>query len=154
MAGIKYQCQFYSNNGSRYRINLYHVDYAGNTIDFKAGTEGFQLKYTSLNNEVYSTIKASSVQFDFFVEEAPTTIGDPTTGNIWADLVANNESKLFIIIQQYDDDNTAWRNFWAGDIIDDTVTIADAPYPQQIRIKATDGNRNRRVKLVADIIFF
>jgi len=139
MAGIKYQCEFYSNNGSRYRMNLYHVDYSGTTIPFKAGPEGFQLTYEGETNSVYECIKASSLQFDFVVEEAPTSSGDPTTGNIYADLLANNEDKMFVIVQQYDSDNTAWRNFWGGDIINDTVQIEDAPYPVRIRIKATDG---------------
>jgi len=139
MAGIKYQCEFYSNNGSRYRINIYHVDYSGTTIPFKAGTEGFQLTYEGSTSSSYDCIKASSLQIDFIIEEAPTSSGDPTTGNIYDDLLANNENKMFIIVQQYDSGNTAWRNFWAGDIIDDTVTIEDAPYPVRIRIKATDG---------------
>ena len=137
MAGIKYQCEFYSNNGSRYRMNLYHVDYSGTTIPFKAGPEGFQLTYEGQTDSVYQCIKASSLQFDFVIEEAPTSSGDPTTGNIYADLLANNENKMFIIVQQYT--GSVWRNFWAGDIIDDTVEIEDAPYPVQIRIKATDG---------------
>jgi hypothetical protein len=139
MAGIKYQCEFYSNNGSRYRMNLYHVDYSGTTIPFLSGPEGFQLTYEGETSSVYESIKASSLQFDFVITEAPTSSGDPTTGNIYADLLANNENKLFVIVQQYDSGNTAWRNFWAGDIIDDTVEIEDAPYPIQIRIKATDG---------------
>ena len=147
MAGIKYQCEFYSNNGSRYRMNLYHVDYSGTTIPFKAGPEGFQLKYEGETDSVYQTIKASSLQFDFIVEEAPTSSGDPTTGNIYADLLANNENKMFVIVQQYDSDNTAWRNFWAGDIIDDTVVIEDSPYPFAIRIKATDGIAKLKQKI-------
>ena len=146
MAGIKYQCEFYSNNGSRYRMNLYHVDYSGTTIPFKAGPEGFQLRYEGETNSVYECIKPSSLQFDFIVEEAPTSSGDPTTGNIYDDLLANTENKMFVIIQQYDSNNTAWRNFWAGDIIDDTVEIEDAPYPVQIRIKATDGTAKLKEK--------
>ena len=137
MAGIKYQCEFYSNNGSRYRMNLYHVDYSGTTIPFLAGPEGFQLTYEGETDSVYQTIKASSMQFDFVITEAPTTSGDPTTGNIYDDLLSNNENKMFVIVQQYT--GSVWRNFWAGDIIDDTVEIQDAPYPVQIRIKATDG---------------
>tara|TARA_R100000149_G_scaffold27080_1_gene10431 strand:- start:3054 stop:5507 length:2454 start_codon:yes stop_codon:yes gene_type:complete len=137
MAGIKYQCEFYSNNGSRYRMNLYHVDYSGTTIPFLAGPEGFQLTYEGETDSVYQTIKASSMQFDFVIQEAPTTSGDPTTGNIYDDLLSNNENKMFVIVQQYT--GSVWRNFWAGDIIDDTVEIQDAPYPVQIRIKATDG---------------
>tara|TARA_Y100001973_G_C5208730_1_gene343664 strand:- start:735 stop:3188 length:2454 start_codon:yes stop_codon:yes gene_type:complete len=137
MAGIKYQCEFYSNNGSRYRMNLYHVDYSGTTIPFVAGPEGFQLTYEGQTDSVYQCIKASTLQFDFVITEAPTLAGDPTTGNIYADLLANNENKMFIIVQQYT--GSVWRNFWAGDIIDDTVEIEDAPYPVQIRIKATDG---------------
>lgn len=139
MAGIKYQCEFYSNNGSRYRMNIYHVDYSGTTIEFKAGNEGFQLTYEGETSSVYECIKASSLQFDFLIEEAPTSSGDPTTGNIYDDLLTNNENKMFIIVQQYDSANTAWRNFWAGDIIDDTITIEDAPYPVRMRIKASDG---------------
>ena len=137
MAGIKYQCEFYSNNGSRYRMNLYHVDYSGTTIPFLAGPEGFQLTYEGNTDSVYQTIKASSMQFDFVITEAPTTTGNPTTGNIYDDLLSNNENKMFVIVQQYT--GSVWRNFWAGDIIDDTVEIQDAPYPVQIRIKATDG---------------
>jgi hypothetical protein len=139
MAGIKYQCEFYSNNGSRYRMNLYHVDYSGTTIPFLAGPEGFQLTYEGESDSVYQCIKASSLQFDFVITEAPTSSGDPTTGNIYADLLANNENKMFVIVQQYDSGNTAWRNFWAGDIINDTIEIQDSPYPVQIRIEATDG---------------
>lgn len=120
-------------------MNLYHVDYSGTTIPFVAGPEGFQLTYEGETNSVFECIKASSMQFDFVITEAPTSSGDPTTGNIYADLLANNENKLFVIVQQYDSGNSAWRNFWAGDIIDDTVEIQDAPYPIQIRIKATDG---------------
>ena len=70
MAEIKYQCEFYSNNGSRYRMNLYHVDYSGTTIPFLAGPEGFQLTYEGNTDSVYQTIKASLLQFDFIVEDA------------------------------------------------------------------------------------
>ena len=79
MAGIKYQCEFYSNNGSRYRMNLYHVDYSSTTIPFVAGPEGFQLTYEGETNSVFECIKASSMQFDFVITEAPTSSGDPTT---------------------------------------------------------------------------
>jgi len=151
MAGIKYQCEFYSNNGSRYRMNLYHVDYSGTTIPFVAGPEGFQLTYEGETDSVYQCIKASSMQFDFVITEAPTSSGDPTTGNIYADLLANNENKMFVIVQQYDSGNSAWRNFWAGDIIDDTVEIQDAPYPVQIRIQATDGIAKLKQKTYSPI---
>ncbi len=145
MAGIKYQCEFYSNNGSRYRMNLYHVDYSGTTIPFVAGPDGFQLTYEGETDSVYECVKASSLQFDFVITEAPTSSGDPTTGNIYADLLSNNENKMFVIVEQHT--GSVFRNFWAGDIIDDTVEIEDAPYPVQIRIKATDGIAKMKQKL-------
>ena len=151
MAGIKYQCEFFSQNGSKYRINLYHVDYSGTTIPFVAGPEGFQLTYEGETDSVYQTIKASSMQFDFVITEAPTTSGDPTTGNIYNDLLTNNENKMFVIVQQYDSDNTTYRNFWAGDIIDDVVEIEDAPYPVQIRIKSTDGIAKLKEKIYVPV---
>lgn len=145
MAGIKYQCEFYTNNNSRYRINIYHVDYSSTVVPFKGGIEGFTLKYEGGNDPVYKAIKASTLEFDFQIEEDPAVT--PTTGNIYEDLLANNESKLFVIVEHYDYPDTAWRTWWAGDIIDDTVTIADAPLPTTIRIRATDGIAKMKQKL-------
>ena len=41
MAQVKYQCEFYSNNTTRYRINIYHVDYTNTIVEFKGGMDGF-----------------------------------------------------------------------------------------------------------------
>ena len=147
MAQVKYQCEFYSNNGIRYRINIYHVDYTGSIVEFKGGMDGFKLKYEGTNDPEYKSIKASSLEFDFLIEQNPVAVGTPTTGNIYGDLLGNNESKLFVILQHYDTSDTTWINSWAGDVIDDTVTIADQPLPTRIRIRATDGVAKMKQKI-------
>jgi len=147
MAGIKYQCEFYSNNNTRFRINIYHVSYSGSVCEFKAGMDGFKLKYEGTNDPHYKGIKASTFTFDFLITENPSATGTPTTGNIYGDLLQNNESKLFVIMQHYNVAEDTWINSWGGDIIDDTVTIADQPFPQRIRIRATDGMAKLKQKI-------
>lgn len=148
MAQIKYQCEFYSNNGTRYRINIYHVDYTNSVVEFQGGMDGFKLKYEGTNDPEYKGIKASSLEFDFLIQANPTSSGLPTTGNIYEDLLNNNESKMFVILQHYKPTGGgSWINSWAGDVIDDTVTIADQPFPQRIRIRATDGVAKMKQKI-------
>ena len=147
MAAIKYQCEFYSNNGTRYRINIYHVSYSGTIVPFKGGMDGFKLKYEGTNDSEFKPVKASVLEFDFLIEELPTSSGDPTTGNIYNDLIENNESTLFVILEHYDGTDAVWIKSWAGDIIDDTVTIADEPMPTRIRIRATDGVAKMKQKI-------
>lgn len=148
MAQIKYQCEFYSNNSTLYRINIYHVDYTNTIVEFKGGMDGFKLSYAGTNDPEYKGVKASTLEFDFLIEENPTASGAATTGNIYGDLLQNNESKMFVIMQHYYTGiGGGWINSWAGDVIDDTVTIADEPFPQRIRIRATDGIAKLKQKI-------
>ena len=128
---IKLFAEFQSDQGQYYKIAIHDEDYSGSSPDeFKVTSGGFQLTYSGETDNIYSPIIGSSVSFGMYIQDSATS-----------DFVTNfksvQEDRFFVEI--FDGTESSPTLFWRGFIVQDIVSIEDAPQPFVLEIKAIDG---------------
>ena len=128
---IKLFAEFQSDQGQYYKIAIHDEDYSGSSPDeFKVTSGGFQLTYSGETDNIYSPIIGSSVSFGMYVQDSATTA-------FVSNFKSVQEDRYFVEI--FDGTESSPTLFWRGFIVQDIVSIEDAPQPFVLEIQATDG---------------
>ena len=137
---VRYTSEFRNILGILYKIDIIDDDYSGSATDFVLnGEEGATIKYQKQGDRSYNLIKASSLGFEFAVENANDLqfITDLSTAN-----EARFKVKLYRDNTFTGEDNPTGADYvfnWGGIVLADVSGFKDNPYPFGFKITATDG---------------
>ena len=137
---VRYTSEFRNILGVLYKIDIIDDDYSGYATDFILnGEEGATIKYQKQGDRSYNLIKASSLGFEFAVENTADL-------QFIKDLSTANEARFKIKLYR---DNTFtggnnptgsdYQFNWGGIVLADVSGYKDNPYPFGFKITATDG---------------
>lgn len=126
MSNIRYRSDFKSDNGTDWKVDILDIGHRYDTPnDFII--KSLQINYQpDKEDDLFAEILASDVSmvamsenksFDLFVN----------------DLFESNEERFFMKIYK----NNAL--YWVGQLLQDVSNMADAYYPQEVSLRATDG---------------
>ena len=69
MGAVRYRCDFYSDGGQEWRVDIYDsASSVGSPADFNIFGTGFDLSYKGTDSETYSPLLASEVKLYFAIE--------------------------------------------------------------------------------------
>lgn len=141
MGAIRIQVVTYSEQGVKYRVNIWDNDYGGSTIT-NLNSNGFELEYDRIDRFL-SPIISSSCYFNLFDDGS----GDFAT--FISDLANAQENEFKLYIERWD--GAAYQIYWAGLIMSDLVSWDNTVTPRPFEIVAKDGI-NRLEKIYFDKI--
>ncbi len=131
MAAARYRCDFYSDQGKQYRIDVWDEDFTGSVTEFTCSATGFTLNYQGQGDERDGNIKASECSVQALVP-------DSAFETMITEILQADEGRFKILI--YNGFSTDFADiFWIGDILNDLGDLEDLYYPYQYDLKATDG---------------
>ena len=134
MAAARYKCEFRSDQGVYWRVDIWDEDFSGSVTEFIAQGEGFAIDYQGQGNKRDGNIKASSCK-------VPVLIQDAAFETMLTDILTSDEGRFKIIIYKGSGSYTdSFSNvFWIGDVLNDLGDLQDTYYPYEYEITATDG---------------
>lgn len=123
---LRFVNEFYSTEGTDWKIEIHDSDFVGDAVNFKSN--GFTLQYENQNKRnLVGALMSSTLEFEFIIE-----IEGGQEGLI-DDLIASSETRFSVVVYL----NAAiW---WTGAIVPDVGTIADEYYPYSFTITAVCG---------------
>lgn len=124
--GAILQGNFYSTDGTKYRVTLDVDGYSDTISDFDISE--MKLIYKGDTNDIHTPILTSSVRITF-------SIPDATIKSVFTGLVGAAEESYRLKIEK----GVSNDLFWCGFIIPDQVVIQDKPYPYAFSVEAVDG---------------
>ena len=129
MGAVRYRCDFYSDGGQQWRVDIYDsASSVGSPADFNIFGTGFDLSYKGTDSETYSPLLASEVKLYFAIE-------DSDAQDMLMEILNTNEKRFFIQIYK-----GASRNYyWSGTILQDLGSLVDESLPSLVTITAIDG---------------
>lgn len=131
MALVKvYEWDFYSNLGSRYKIELHQEGGTVLSSGLLLGSDGFKLSSKADENDRFSPIIGTEV-------EIPIIIQDITAENFISQIVINQEKNSYIKIFVWN--GSDWDIYWKGIVLQELASFEDEYYPYEYTINATDG---------------
>lgn len=132
MAGdtIRYRCEFTSNDGIDWRIDIDDQEYLDSPTSFNVRGNGFEIDYKGENAQRFNPILSSECKVTAHVQDANfETLID--------DILGAQEQRFFIRLYKYYD--AAYNIYWAGPILQDLITKEDQDFPYDFVLTATDG---------------
>lgn len=129
MGSVRIQREFDTNQGTRFRINIWDNDWAGSIFTTYEVT-GLEIDYER-SNDLTEPLQPSMATFTLygdFLSDFNTFITDLSTAQ-------EDEFKLYI--EKYE--SGAYRMYWAGVIQSDVVEWDNEFTPRAVQIRATDG---------------
>jgi len=137
---VRYTSEFRNTLGVLYKIDILDDEYSGFATDFILNSEdGATIKYQKQGDRSYNLIKASSLGFEFSVNNADDL-------SLITDLSTANEARFKIKL--YRDNTFTGGNDptgadylfnWGGIVLADVSGYKDNAYPFGFKITATDG---------------
>ena len=90
MGAVRYRCDFYSDGGQQWRVDIYDsASSVGSPADFNIFGTGFDLSYKGTDSETYSPLLASEVKLYFAIE-------DSDAQDMLMEILNTNEKRFFI----------------------------------------------------------
>ena len=134
MAAARYRCDFRSDQGIYWRVDIWDEDFSGSVTEFTAEGEGFSIDYQGQGDKRDGNIKASSCK-------VPVLIQDSSFETMLTDILTSDEGRFKLIIYKGSGSYTdSFANvFWIGDVLNDLGDLQDTYYPYAYEIAATDG---------------
>lgn len=129
MAAIRFRGEFRTSTNLLYTIDIYDQEYNGSVVPFKLGSQGFRLQYRGENNNMFTPIVGSELEFDMMIEDA-------THEQFITDIAASPESRFWIGIYKGPGAQDLW---WCGIVTPDIARSEDAAYPFAFSVRAVDG---------------
>lgn len=130
MGAVRFRNEFYSEQGERYRVDIWDNDYVGSIIT-TLQCSNLELRLGSEGDALCESVKASEVRY---------VLQDDGSGDFIAfesDLAQAQENEFKLIIYKYI--SSAWQLNWAGVIMTDLVEYENKSVPRDFEIIAKDG---------------
>ena len=134
---VRLRNEFYTNNGTQYRVELHDADYGGAVVtSFR--DDGFEISWDNESDNFLETIKSSSCTAIFMDD------GSGTFADVRNDISVAEEDQFKLVIYKY---SGSWNLFWIGVVMTDLVEWQNDNAPREFRITAKDGlNRLEQFK--------
>ena len=131
MALVKvYEWDFYSIQGSKYRIELHQDGGTPLASGLDLGGDGFIMSSNADEDDRFSPVIGTEVKIPILIE-------DSTAETFINQIVVNQERNSFIKIFVWS--GSAWSIFYRGIVLQDLAKNEDKYYPYQFELSATDG---------------
>jgi hypothetical protein len=129
MAGIRFRGEFRTSTNVLYTVDIYDTEFSGTLKAFKLGAQGFRLQYRGENNNMFTPIVGSELEFDMMIEDADHE-------QFITDIAASPESRFWIGVYKGVGGQDLW---WCGIVTPDIARSEDAAYPFAFSVRAVDG---------------
>ena len=134
------QYKFKSDRGTFYRLTIIDTISSTSTLfdDVFANNEGFRLSYETNDDDRFTGLIPSKVDFSFFIDD---NSGNGTPSNITTivnSIKTSDYKKWQLKIENSDDDSTYYL-FWAGNLLNDINAEGDISLPREIKLTAICG---------------
>ena len=142
MAGISYETTYTSLNGWGYKLQIWDRNWNGETNSFNISDTAAVIKYDSGGDDKMNPLMASSMCFDFVVENST----QQAYINLFLRPNTAKEKDIYFIL--YKTKDIGYEMVWGGFMISDLDTTTDEFYPYIVKLEAIDG-----IALLKDIPF-
>tara|TARA_R110000765_G_scaffold137667_1_gene237359 strand:+ start:799 stop:3270 length:2472 start_codon:yes stop_codon:yes gene_type:complete len=142
MAGISYETTYTSLNGWGYKLQIWDRNWNGETNSFNISDTAAVIKYDSGGDDKMNPLMASSMCFDFIVENST----QQAYINLFLRPNTAQEKDIYFIL--YKTKDVGYEMVWGGFMISDLDTTTDEFYPYIVKLEAIDG-----IALLKDIPF-
>ena len=123
----RFFCPFFDERASRYDIEIWDSDFAGTALEFRAGPDGFSLRY-ALRSERTTVVSAT---------ECTITMQMQSVGHelLVSDLLSAPEGRFTVLITK----GASPVLYWVGMVLPDIGSVNEEDYPIEFQVRATDG---------------
>jgi len=125
MGNIRYRNEFYSIEGTLYKIDIIDTFYNGSPLEFITTDPCFELGYIG-GKDRFDPIISSELKVSAFVQDAAFE-------TFIFDIAGSGENRFFVKL--YRDDVF----FWAGVLVTDNIKMEDIAFPYVFEMSFTDG---------------
>ncbi len=130
----RYTSKFTDDQGDTYQVDIMDADYSGTSpFAFKLGSDGFTLNYETSPQDRFQAVMGSTLEFSLMAQNANDVA-------LVANIAGSVEGRYTVKVTRDPDGSPSL--FWSGTILAEQITIADAYYPQELRITASDDLGN------------
>jgi hypothetical protein len=141
MAGIIYNSDFRSLNGTPYRLQIWDTEHSGSVRDFDTTQGSLQISFDTSGENKLTEIICSNIEFEFMVQ----TAADET----WIEYLRGDtieEKDVYIVL--WNGTTGGYEVQWSGYLLLDLGEKTDESFPYGVTIKGVDG-----LSLLKDIDF-
>lgn len=125
MAAVRYRNEFYSTEGTLWKIDIYDTQHTGAVTEFTTTGQKFTLSYQG-GKDRFDPIVPSELCVMALVQNAAFE-------SFIADIIASGENRFFVKLYK---DNAM---YWAGAMLTDNIKKEDSYYPYEFEMSFTDG---------------
>jgi len=141
MAGIIYNSDFRSLNGTPYRLQIWDTEHTGSTRDFDTTQGSLQVNFDTAGENKLTEIICSNIEFEFLVQNS--------TDETWIEYLRGDtieEKDVYIVL--WNGTTGGYEVQWSGYLLLDLGERTDEAFPYGVTIKGVDG-----LSLLKDIDF-